>query len=324
MFCKKCGFKLNENDRFCPFCGAEVTEKPTYGAYENLFESKEEKFDELRTSNGYVNLRTKAFHHLLIAGVGYFLMNVLAVIFATIGAAILTANGMDFSCIGIDGDHSTCAVGVYESYIKATAIAQLVAEILIVVIVIILFRKHIKTFFAQFKDKNTWKWIGIGFAIMYGFNFIYSNVLTLLNAMPETNANQAAVNEIIIGTPLLGFLFVVVAAPLFEETIFRFGVFRAFTQKDKKHEIIGMIITILVFAGVHLVATFESALMDPSNIDWTLIGNDMLTFPVYISGAFGITFAYYKSKNLATPITVHMCWNLMSFISNLLLPGVLG
>ena len=47
-----------------------------------------------------------------------------------------------------------------------------------------------------------------------------------------------------------------------------------------------MIITILVFAGVHLVATFESALMDPSNIDWTLIGNDMLTFPVYISGAY--------------------------------------
>lgn len=323
MFCKKCGYKLNENDRFCPFCGAEVTEKPTYGAYENLFESKEEKFDELRTANGYVNLRTKAFHHLLIAGVGYFLMNVLAIVFSVIATTIATANGLDFSCVGFDEAHSSCEVGVFETYIKITAISQLVAELIVIAIIIVLFRKYIKAFFAQFKEKNTWKWFGIGFAIIYSFNFLYSNLLTWLDAVPETNANQIAVNNVIFNAPLLGFLFVVIAAPLFEEIIFRFGIYRAFTGKDKKHEIIGLIITILAFAGIHLVTTFESALVDPTDINWALIGNDMLSFPIYISGAFGITFAYHKSKNLAASIAVHMCWNLMSFISSLLINGFL-
>ena len=326
MFCSKCGYELKQGETKCPFCGNEVKEKPTYGKYENPFlatgngksQISEEKIDEFRTMNGYVNLKTKFFHHILIAGGGYLLMNVLSIIFALIGVAIAQFMGNDFSCLYESSDFSACVLGEYELYIKISAIAQLVAELLIIGVLVLIFRKYIKHFFAQLKDKHTWKWIGIGFAIMYGINYAYSMLLTILNITIETNANQQAVNEVIFNAPLLGFLFVVVAAPLFEEFIFRFGVFRAFATGNKKSEILGMIITILVFAGVHLSATFEEALLDIENIDWALIYNDLLSFPIYLAGAFGLTFSYYKSKNLAAPIVVHMCWNFMSYLANLL------
>lgn len=331
MYCKKCGYQLKDNETICPFCKHDSNEviiskkteekpKPSYGQYQNYFATEEEKCEKLRNNNGYVKLNTRWVHHLFVAAGGYLLMNLLSIIIVLIVQSIYTSKGYDFSCIQPDLSHDACAIGVFETYVKISSVAQLVAEILVVALIAVIFRKYIKEFIKQFKDNTTWKWFALGFALMYGCNFLYSTILTLLNVQIETNANQAAVNQVIINSPSLGFFFVVVAAPLFEEIIFRFGVFRCFTDKDEKKQIIGIVIVTLLFAGIHMSSTFEQAFMDPSNIDWALIGNDMLSLPVYLIGAFFLTFSYYKSKNLLTPITIHMAWNLLSYIANLLTP----
>ena len=118
----------------------------------------------------------------------------------------------------------------------------------------------------------------------------------------------------IFGMPLLGFLFVVVAAPLFEELIFRFGIFRTFTFKNKKLEIIGFIVAMFLFGAIHMVATFESVFATATP-NWDLLKSDLLTLPVYLCGGFCLTLAYFKSKNLITSMLAHMTLNLISFIA---------
>ena len=327
MFCKKCGFKLNEDATKCPFCnhevgkeieGIKVETKVAYQEYQNPFKKEQENqtmANNVRNANGYVNLKTSWWHHLLLAAGGYLLMNVLYTILSIVVVRVYQALGYDFSCM-IDG-FDACPIEISSAYVKASAIAQLVSELIIVLIAALIFIKFIKHFFKEFKDKNTWKWFGISFGLMYGSNFVYSMILSLLSLFginPEVNANQSAVNEIIFGSPLLGFLFVVIAAPLFEEIIFRLGVFRSFTGKNKKLTTIGLIVTTILFAGIHMVSTFTSAIT-VEGIDWALIGNDMLSLPSYLIGAFFLTFAYYKSKNFLTPILMHMAWNLLSFIA---------
>ena len=289
----------------------------SYGKYENYFD-KNEQCEKLRNADGYVNLKTNWIHHMLIAAGGYLLMNVLSIIFVVIIQSMYQAKGWDFACIKQDLSHDSCPVGVFETYITISTISQLVAELLVVAIVMFLFKNKIKELINQIKDNKTWKWVGIGFILMYAGNLVYSTILQLFDVKMATNANQSAVNQIIMNLPFLGFMFVVVAAPLFEEIIFRFGVFRCFTNKGKKMEIIGLIVTTVLFAGIHLSSTFEQALSDPSNINWGLIQNDMLSLPVYLIGAFFLTFSYFKSKNFFTPIALHMAWNFLSYLANLI------
>lgn len=348
MYCKKCGFKLEENATVCPFCNHDVNEKEevvekkvktTYHysevnkdikevketikevkvepakEYININKTNKKKVVGLRSELGYLNLNTQFWHHTLIASVGYIVMYFLIVF---IGRGLVSSYkeaGMDFSCVNPDtGDMSACPIEITTAYVKISCIAQVVAELLVISMIALLFFRHLVPFFKQFKQKQTWKWYGIGFGLMYGLTLIYSIVLQLFN-LESTSTNQDAVNTTILNNPLLGFVFVVIAAPLFEELIFRFGVFRTFAFKNKKTEIIGIIITTILFAAVHMEATFISVFEDMSNPNWELLKSDMLSLPTYLIGAFALTFIYYKSKNLLASMLVHMTWNFMAFIA---------
>lgn len=309
MYCKKCGFKLSNEDTNCPFCNSEV-EKPklSYDDYVDFTQST--KKEAIRNHLGYVDLKTKWIHHLLIACAGYLVMNVAATLLMSILIVVYQMKGYDFSCV----NSGSCPIETLNVVNRISVIAQVVAELLVILILVLIFRKHIKTFFSNFKKGKTFKWFGISFAIMYGFNFIYSIFLMMIDST-GSSTNQEGVNDILASSPLLGFLFVVIAAPLFEEIIFRLGVFRTFTHKNKKTEIIGLILTTIIFAGVHMIATFQAVFADMANPNWEILKEDALSIPIYLSGAFAMTFAYYKSKNLNSSILAHMTWNFIAFLS---------
>ena len=314
MFCKKCGYQLDNNAKKCPFCG-EPTGNIEYPEYQDLRKT-EEKAD-YRDKLGYVNLKINGWIHAIIGVVGYALMNIL---FSFVGAALVASlrnQGMDFSCALGEEGLSACPIEVQIAYTKAAATGQVICELLVVGIVALIFMKFLKYFFKEFKDKKTFKWFGIGFGLMYGANFVYTILLQILN-ITSSSTNQDAVNEVVTQNPLLGFLFVVVAAPLFEEVVFRLGIFRAFTKRGKKLEIVGLVLTTLAFALIHMVASVEAVFADPANPDWSILLMDLSSLPSYLIGAFFITFAYYKSKNFLTPILMHMTWNLIGFI------GIIG
>ena len=308
MYCKKCGYNISDDKLVCPFCNTVVEKENKYSDYVKLDETKEA--NGIRNNLGYVKLKTNWFLHILIACAGYLAMNVLFTVVSAILIAYYRSAGNDFSCVS----QGNCSMEINNLVNKITAISQVISELFIVAIVILIFHKHIKTFFKNFKDKKTYKWYGIGLAIMYGFNFVYSIFLMLLDSS-GSSTNQEGVNTILKTYPLLGFFFVVIAAPLFEEIIFRFGIFRAFTHKGKKAEVLGLILTTVLFAGVHLIATFEAVFADPAWPNWEIFKEDALSIPIYLSGAFAMTFAYYKSKNLNTSILMHLTWNFLAFIS---------
>lgn len=334
MYCKKCGYKLEEDAKVCPFCNHKVNEEIIRHEEKKIVEEtvvenadnglvNYEKIDNeaamsnIRTPLGYVNLKTKFWHHVLIACGGYLLMNI---IFSVVGSALLASymnKGYTFDCIMNATTSSAmyaCPIEELGPYLLVSSIGQVVGEIGLALIVLFIFIKYVKTFVLEAKDKKTWKWFGTGLAIMYGGNYAYNIILTLLQ-LNSTSSNQDAVNEMIFNNPVLGFLFVVVAAPIFEEIIFRFGVFRAFTGKGKKLEIVGIVVTTILFAGIHMVSTFEEAFAVPGEVNYELLKSDLLSLPIYLIGAFGLTFAYYKSKNFMTPVAIHMTYNCISFIA---------
>lgn len=327
MFCKKCGFQFSDREQKCPFCGAYINEtkniakntktekkvEPSTPKYNDYVPYNQKEDKEEMNSLGYVKLRAQWWQHLLIACGGYILMYVLYSIISSIGVVIAKNNGVIFDCI--NDSTKACSVGAETTYYILSMVSQVLAEILIVVVVIIIFRKYLKKLFNGFKNGKTYKWFGIMLGIMYAASFVYSKILDVFN-LNQTSTNQLAVTETIKSNPFLGFLFVVIAAPLFEEIIFRFGVFRAFTHRNKKTEIIGIAVTTFVFAFVHMIATIEEAIIAK---DVSVLLLDLPTFPSYLIGAFCLTFAYYKSKNLCTTMIMHMSWNFLSFVSILLL-----
>lgn len=334
MFCKKCGYNLKENEKVCPFCNTSIDEeidtKISFAFSKNKINKEEKiqedvyqqkyvnindtpKMDEIRNHLGYINLKTTYWHHIILAVAGYFGMNMLFQIIGSIIVGIYIGMGYDFSCISAETQLELCPIEIQQVYSKISCIGQVICELAIVAITLFIFRKHLKSFFSELKDSNSFKWFFNGFLLMYGLTFVYSIMLKLLN-LESSSTNQDLVNQTILANPALGFIFVVIAAPLFEEVIFRLGVFRSFTTGSKKREIIGLIVTTILFAMIHMSATFETVFADINNPDWEVFKTDLLSLPSYLIGAFCLTFAYYKSKNFVTPIMMHMAWNFMAYI----------
>lgn len=338
MFCKKCGYKLCDSDYYCPFCGtkreqSEVKKEET-PKVENQpisqpqpqeshnFNEYRQQFIKTHNDLGFMKIGTKWLHHALIACIGYFAMYILIMIISSFMIAGYASQGIDFTCI-VENENfvEACPADVVNAYMMASSVSQLVGEFAVIAIVIIIFAKYLKPMFKHFIENKCYIWYLIGIGILYGGNIIYSIILDILQ-LNSTSSNQDGVNEIIFNAPFVGFLFVVIAAPLFEEIIFRFGVFRAFTHGSKKKAIIGLVLTTLIFAGVHMIATVQEVWADPAAPDYELLKSDLLTLPVYLIGAFGLTFVYYKSKNIMTSMLVHMTYNGLAFLSIMQLAGL--
>lgn len=63
MFCGKCGKKLDENAKFCPYCGASNSQK-------KLSENKTTFIDPMSTKKKHKRIRTIVIGAVIIAVVG--------------------------------------------------------------------------------------------------------------------------------------------------------------------------------------------------------------------------------------------------------------
>jgi len=321
MFCKKCGFAMKDDDKFCPFCGQGVDE-PVVMTTRKYESAPKEVKDGIRNNLGYVDTHIKPILHLIIGLVGYGLMDIVASLIYSFLIGVKMAEEPIYGC-AFDSSIA-CPDEINAELTNLSITVQTITEIVFIVIFALIFMKSLKPFFKEFKESKTYKTFGIALGSMYACTLVYSIILTS-NGIISTSENQELVNEAILTNPIMGFLFVVIAAPIFEELVFRLGIFRAFTGKGKTLEIIGIFVTAILFAGIHLVATFTTAFADPSNINYELIKSDLWTLPSYLIGAFGLTIAYAKSKNFASNVITHMVWNCISYvaiISTSLLPSI--
>lgn len=289
MYCKKCGWKLNETDRECPFCHAPVNQAVSYQKYQPIDDPNINDGIK-RDVMGYEDVGLNGWGHAVLAVGMYFAYQLLAVL-------------LTYFCIW------TKIATTEEAIYQAQDICTVISEVLCIGIFVYLIRKSVKPIIKKFASGKTWKAAGITFALMYAASFVYNIILMLFN-YTDTSTNQSSINMMIKETPVLAFLFVCILAPLIEEIIFRFGLFRALTKINDK---IAILLTTFVFAFMHMIISIQSG-------GWELFVHDLPSFPAYLIGAFAFTFAYYKTKNIATPMCAHFINNTFSFLAILLVP----
>ena len=157
------------------------------------------------------------------------------------------------------------------------------------------FKKYVKNF-KEYMPKYMEYW-ALAFSLMLISNFI---IITLFPNSVATN--QVAINNILVEAPFYMIVSAVLFAPFLEETIFRFSFRKIF-----KNDLIFIILSGLVFGGLHVIGSFNNL------IDLIYI------IPYSIPG---VIFAYtlVKSKNIFVPMSLHFFHNgIMIFIQIVLL-----
>lgn len=134
--------------------------------------------------------------------------------------------------------------------------------------------------------------------LCYGvlFNLFISILLNLVLSNVDNSANKE-LNDMIAGmmngNPIVLFLTIGVLAPLTEELVFRYGIYKSFAKINPK---VGIIISGIVFGLIHMNLVQSTYAM--------LLG-------------FLFAFIYYKSENIFYPILLHIGINGSSTITAL-------
>lgn len=140
--------------------------------------------------------------------------------------------------------------------------------------------------------------IGVGLALSLKFALSFYQVMYRAFNLPITDTSTIlSINENILSIneyyhPLVGFLFVVIIVPVYEEVIFR-GIILSSIEKHLKFYWAN-IIQALIFAAIH---------------------QQLKLLPFYF--LFGISAGYYRSKSqsLAPGIVLHMLNNFIAFMA---------
>ncbi len=139
----------------------------------------------------------------------------------------------------------------------------------------------------------------IGWALQIVANLSVSGLESALNLVTEsTSENQQILEDMLTNAgflPLVLLIFsIVVMGPLVEELIFRRTIFVLLARKNI---VIAFVISSLLFGLIHVVSA----------------GDYLYIIPYFV---MGLTFAgaYQFSKNIWTPIILHMLWNAFSVV----------
>ena len=189
-------------------------------------------------------------------------------------------------------------IGFLDNYIYVVDIGVTFTTISLMLFII---RKDIPNILQGFKDIKIYPLALKLYLLIIAFNIVMGLFIN------EQGANQEVINEMIKDSPLTQFISVVIFAPIMEEIVFRFAIFKSILNKNKK--ILAYIVSSLIFGSLHLVASvFEGTLYQ-----------DITLLPVYaILGAI-FAFAYEHTGKLSAPIMLHMLNNFVAFLPMLLL-----
>ena len=185
--------------------------------------------------------------------------------------------------------------------ITATFISSF-STIITFMILFFIYRKELKKDFQVFiKNKDAYMDVGIrcwiiGLLIMFISNYILNYILKAGGAN-----NEKAVQVMIKSVPLLMLIDAGILSPFNEEIVFRK------TLKDVfKNKWVFIILSFLLFGGVHVISSAKTTL------DY---------FFIIPYGALGAAFAYayYKTDNIFTSISIHMIHNIILILISIFL-----
>ena len=140
------------------------------------------------------------------------------------------------------------------------------------------------------------------------FSVIYNNIVSsVLEIGDGGNANQANVIDLIKSNFLLGFLSVVILAPIVEELTYRYCMFGGLCMYRKW---LAYVVAGIVFMAMHGVSSYVSA--GGYNREFLL---DMVYLPPYLFSGLVLAYVYDKTNNIGCSTVAHALNNLVSFLA---------
>lgn len=160
-------------------------------------------------------------------------------------------------------------------------------------------------------SKKTLVYGALGLLSILMFSYIYSFILmAFFGVEGNSSSNQDGVVELIKSSYLLGFLAVVVLAPIVEELTYRYFLFGIASKKNK---LLGYIIAGGFFALMHFVSSVSSYGFSKE----LLI--DFIYLPPYLFSGLVLCYVYDKTNNIGSSLIAHTLNNLLAFLGVILL-----
>ncbi len=183
-------------------------------------------------------------------------------------------------------------------------ITLIASEITLLLILIIVYRKRLKKDFIDF-DKNYKEYLSYGIKVWLIGLLVMAISNNIIYRFMDTAYNQQ-VNELVISKlPLYSIIAIVMCGPFVEEMVFRLSF-----HEHIKNKHVFLIITSLIFAGIHVLNGITSPL-------------ELLYFIPYGSLALSFGIILYKTNNIFTTVILHTFHNSMA-IFMLALAAILG
>lgn len=189
-----------------------------------------------------------------------------------------------------------------------TCVSSLIA--LLVFIFLIKKEEMVSLLKNLFKSK-TLKYGVITALCLIGFSIVYNVCITsLFNLDSAGNANQESVTSLIKDSPILGFVAVVLLAPIVEELTYRYCLFGELSKKKKW---VAYLVSGVLFMAMHAISSFSKA--GGFNKAFLL---ELIYLPPYLFSGLALCYAYDKSGYLGSSVFAHSFNNLLSFLMVLL------
>ena len=178
----------------------------------------------------------------------------------------------------------------------ALTLAELFTYFSVLVCLFLVCKRNKEYFINEIKDYKKYLYGLAWGAITLAAELLVSYLMGLIST--ENNGNQEMIEMLTLNYPTILFIVTVILGPICEELTYRVGLFGLLREKN---EILGIVVSSLIFAAVHISFT-----------DTTLIA-ELCAFPIYLTISFLLTYTY-KRHGLAASVTAHMFINLASFI----------
>ena len=131
--------------------------------------------------------------------------------------------------------------------------------------------------------------------ILYLASTLTSTLVNVIFKDVGSNANQESLDQSMVNYPIIVSIFSVIFAPIVEELVFRFTIFKPLAQKNK---VLAYCVSVLTFAGIHFISSLSVLMTDLANpeltqeIAYSSFFDDLKTLPIYIVAALVLTFSY--------------------------------
>jgi membrane protease YdiL (CAAX protease family) len=137
--------------------------------------------------------------------------------------------------------------------------------------------------------------------IMYLISISYGIISTYVFNNNIVNANQLEIIKIAGEYPVVFIILAVIVAPLIEELIFRYYLYK---KLEKRGFLLALTVSTFLFSIIHIIPSFATG---------TFVA-DIATLPAYLLPSLVFAVAYYQTGKLAVPIFAHFAFNLVSAI----------